>query len=107
VVRLMHRLDHVHRRNRRMVESALDGLVRLGGLGSVGSAVLHLPDRLDPRHTTTMLERQGIRVSPLTDYYGPDRPSPPGLVIGYGHLPGPALRAGLASLGNRLAELAG
>jgi GntR family transcriptional regulator / MocR family aminotransferase len=108
LIRLMHRLGHVYRRNRRLVRGSLGGLVRLGGLGGVRTAVLHLPDRLDAGHTSTVLRDRGVRVSPLTDYYRASSPlSPSGLVIGYGHLAGPALRTGLDALGRRLSDVLG
>jgi GntR family transcriptional regulator / MocR family aminotransferase len=103
MVRLMHRLGHLYRRNRRLVRGCLDGPIQLGG---VSTAVLHLPDRLDAGRTSTALRDRGVRVSPLTDYYRPSaQPSPSGLVIGYGHLTGPALRTGLAALGRVLTDV--
>jgi DNA-binding transcriptional MocR family regulator len=55
-----------------------------------------------------VLRRRGLRVLPLASYHAADRPpagARSGLVIGYGHLPGPVLRAGLARLARELAAL--
>lgn len=117
VVRMMHRLGRLHLGGRRLVEASLGGLVRLGGLDAVGTAVVHLPGGSDPDRVVTALRERGVLVVPLTGYYrrggaaegavGSAGAGPPGLVVGYGHLPEPALRDGLARLAGGLAELAG
>lgn len=109
VTRLMHQLGRAYRRKRRLVETALHPVARLAGLGAAGSAVLYLPGEQDGRYAARELHRRGVRVRALAAYHCPDRlpqPARSGLVIGYGHLPDPALRAGLAALARELAALA-
>lgn len=108
VTRLMHRLDRAHRRKRELVEAALRPRGRLAGLGGVGTAVLYLPGGRDGTRAAGQLRDRGVRVAALADYHGSG--SPPararsGLVVGYGHLPDPQLRSGLALLSRELVGL--
>lgn len=108
VLRLMHRLEQAYRCKRQLVEGALRPLVRLGGRGAVGSVVLYLPDGQDGARATGWLRQRGIRVRPLAAYHAsgsPPAPARSGLVVGYGHLPDPALRSGVARLARELTGL--
>jgi hypothetical protein len=63
VVRMMHRLGRLHLGGRRLVEASLGGLVRLGGLDAVGTAVVHLPGGSDPGRVVTALRERGVLVA--------------------------------------------
>jgi GntR family transcriptional regulator/MocR family aminotransferase len=112
VTRLMHRLGRAYRRKQRLLAPALAPVGRLAGLAGLGSAVLYLPGGRDGPATAAALHRRGVRVRPLADYHAPGHPpgngpagARSGLVIGYGHLPDPQLRTGLARLARELAAL--
>jgi GntR family transcriptional regulator/MocR family aminotransferase len=109
VTRLMHRLGQAHRAKRRLVEAALRPVGRLAGLGAVGTVVLYLPGGQEGGYAARALRDRGVRVRALADYHVPGElpaPARSGLVVGYGHLPDPALRAGLAALARELPGLA-
>jgi len=44
-------------------------------------------------------------VGTLADYYSSAQSAPPALVLGYGHLPEPALRQGMTALVHALTRL--
>jgi DNA-binding transcriptional MocR family regulator len=106
VTQLMHRLGQAYRRKWRLAEPVLRRLGVLAGPGGAGTAVLCLPGGRDARVAAAALRDRGVRVRPLAEYYAAAQPAKgrlpaparSGLVVGYGHLPDPALRTGLAAL---------
>jgi GntR family transcriptional regulator/MocR family aminotransferase len=99
VVRLMHRLSRLYANKRALVNTALAPLRgQPGGPDTVGVDVIDLPATADPARVAGYLLDQGIRVETLAPYHFSERPAPPALVLGYAHLPEPALHRGLSLL---------
>jgi len=108
VARLAHRLGRAYQRKWRLVEPALRPVAELARPAGAGTAVLYLPGGPDGRAAAAALWERGVRVRPLAGYHAPGRltaAARSGLVIGYGHLPGPVLRSGLERLTRELANL--
>lgn len=102
VVRRMHRLGQLYDSKRQVVETVLAGLpVSLG----LGTALVRLPDEVDAVGVARSLRERGLRVGTLADYYSSAQSAPPALVLGYGHLPEPALRQGMTALVDALTRL--
>jgi GntR family transcriptional regulator / MocR family aminotransferase len=104
VVRLMHRLGRAYRRKWRLLEATLGPLVRRDGGHPISSAVLRPPGGGDAAALVSGLRRDGFLVGTLAGYHAASESPPPGLVVGYGHLPDPDLRAACERLAAALAD---
>lgn len=105
VVRLMHRLGRAYRRKRRLLDAVLGPLACRDGGHPISSAVVPLPG--EPGEMDAVLpalRRRGLLVGTLADYHLDGAHPPSGLVLGYGHLPDPDLRAACERLAVVLAE---
>jgi GntR family transcriptional regulator/MocR family aminotransferase len=97
--RRMRRLGQLYAGKRRLVEDLLgDGRrgLRLSGLHAPDTAVVHAPSAGADLHTA--IGRRGIRAAALATYHLTRRADAGSLLIGYGHLPEPLLRAALEAL---------
>jgi GntR family transcriptional regulator/MocR family aminotransferase len=87
LVRLMHRLGRARQDKRATVAAALAGLPVAVDDPTPGTVLLRLPDAAA---TAESLARRGIRVAVAPDGSG--------VLVGFGHLPDPALRRALSAL---------
>ena len=87
-----------------MFKPMFEGLKTDGAFGG-GSAELYLDDEAD---VLAACARRGIRAAALSTYWSAVAAgdAQQGVVIGYGHLPEPRLRAALAALADALSECA-
>jgi GntR family transcriptional regulator/MocR family aminotransferase len=95
LVRLKHRLAGQHAHKRRLAQEIL---------GPIGPDVCYLPAGTDPTAVAAALARRGITVDTLAPYYFSGAPVPPALVLGYAHLPDPALRYALSTVAEVLRQ---
>jgi GntR family transcriptional regulator / MocR family aminotransferase len=101
-------LARVYAYKRQFVASALAPLgdaVRLGPPETTGATPLYLADGTDAAALAAALSTKGVRVRTLASYHWAGDPVPPGLMIGYGHLPAPALHRALSTLKASLKQL--
>ena len=101
------RRDYAHRRT--LVVDALDGLpgARLTGIDSGLHAVVELESHDAVARVIARLERSGVAVAVLADYYAERSTARPGLVVGYAATGDLALTEGLALLRQAILTSAG